>query len=344
MRTDRRLPLYIDLGFCLVLLPFMIWLLPVDRWLNSNATFVALFIGWVYAVYAVNRTVAVPWLFRDRKRMIWALVIIAVTLVVTYLISRYRFNVPPSVPQRKYPVEMTPQTRLLLHQRAVWFLYIVVVAFSFAVGTLAELYRQMVERQAAEHEKKKAELALYKAQINPHFLFNTLNTLYGLMLTDVGRAETAFMQFMHLTKYMYTNAEKEKVPLRAEIDYIRQYIELQRNRLSERTQIHFTYENRDENPAAVVAPMILITFVENALKYGVSSHRQGDIYIDIHIDGDRLNFKTQNPVVLRETEEKSGYGIENCRKRLDLLYPGRHRLEIDGGQDTYTVMLTIDLQ
>lgn len=76
---------------------------------------------------------------------------------------------------------------MILHQRAVWFLYVVVAAFSFAVGTLAELYRQIVERQAAEHERRKAELALYKVQINPHFLFNTLNTLYGLMLTDVSR-------------------------------------------------------------------------------------------------------------------------------------------------------------
>lgn len=139
-------------------------------------------------------------------------------------------------------------------------------AFSFAVGTLAELYRRTIERQAAEHEQRKAELALYKVQINPHFLFNTLNTLYGLMLTDVARAETAFMQFMDMTKYMYTNADKDRVPLRSEIDYIRQYIELQKNRMNDHTHVHLSIESRNGCPDAMIAPMILITFVENAVQ------------------------------------------------------------------------------
>ncbi len=343
MRTNKRLSIYIDLGFCLIILPFMIWLLPVDRWLSNNAAFVYLFVGWLYAIYAINRSLTIPLLFRDRKQMIWALIIISATLLITYLISRYRFNVPQSSPRRIYPVEMTPQTRILLHQRAIWFLYIVVVAFSFAVGTLVELYRLIIERQAVEHEKKKAELALYKVQINPHFLFNTLNTLYGLMLTDIGRAETAFMQFMNLTKYMYTNAEKDKVLLRAEIDYICQYIELQKNRMNEHTRVHFSIESRNENPNAVIAPMILITFVENALKYGVSSHTESDIYIAIKTDSNWLHFKAQNQVVVRPTKEKSGFGIINCRKRLNLLYPDRHRLEIQEQQDLYLVTLTINL-
>lgn len=94
------------------------------------------------------------------------------------------------------------------------------------------------------------------------------------------------MQFMDLTKYMYTNAEKDKVPLRAEIDYIRQYIELQKNRMNDRTHVHFSVEKRNERPDAAIAPMILITFVENALKYGVSSHVRSDIFIGLAFDGD----------------------------------------------------------
>ena len=293
MRTNNRLPLVIDLAFCLVLLPFMIWLLPVSRWAASNAPFVVLFVGWLYVVYFAYRYYAVPRMFRGRRQIVAAIAVIAVTLVVTWLISRYRFEIPqqamPRMRPRPYAPEMTPRAGLMiLHQRAVWFLYVVVAAFSFAVGTLAELYRQIVERQAAEHERRKAELALYKVQINPHFLFNTLNTLYGLMLTDVSRAETAFMQFMDLTKYMYTNAEKDKVPLRAEIDYIRQYIELQKNRMNDRMHVHFSVEKRNERPDAAIAPMILITFVENALKYGVSSHVRSDIFIGLALDGDWL--------------------------------------------------------
>ena len=348
MRTNNRLPLVIDLAFCLVLLPFMIWLLPVSRWAASNAPFVVLFVGWLYVVYFAYRYYAVPRIFRGRRQIVAAIAVIAVTLVVTWLISRYRFEIPqqamPRMRPRPYAPEMTPRAGLMiLHQRAVWFLYVVVAAFSFAVGTLAELYRQVVERQAAEHERRKAELALYKVQINPHFLFNTLNTLYGLMLTDVSRAETAFMQFMDLTKYMYTNAEKDKVPLRAEIDYIRQYIELQKNRMNDRTHVHFSVEKRNERPDAAIAPMILITFVENALKYGVSSHVRSDIFIGLALDGDWLHFTTRNPVVVRPSTEKSGFGIVNCRKRLDLLYPGRYTLEIREQADEYRVTLDLKL-
>lgn len=348
MRTNNRLPLVIDLAFCLVLLPFMIWLLPVSRWAASNAPFVVLFVEWLYVVYFAYRYYAVPRMLRGRRQIVAAIAVIAVTLVVTWLISRYRFEIPqqaiPRMRPRPYAPEMTPRAGLMiLHQRAVWFLYVVVAAFSFAVGTLAELYRQIVERQAAEHERRKAELALYKVQINPHFLFNTLNTLYGLMLTDVSRAETAFMQFMDLTKYMYTNAEKDKVPLRAEIDYIRQYIELQKNRMNDRTHVHFSVEKRNERPDAAIAPMILITFVENALKYGVSSHVRSDIFIGLALDGDWLHFTTRNPVVVRPSAEKSGFGIVNCRKRLDLLYPGRYTLEIREQADEYRVTLDLKL-
>lgn len=348
MRTNNRLPLVIDLAFCLVLLPFMIWLLPVSRWAASNAPFVVLFVGWLYVVYFAYRYYAVPRMLRGRRQIVAAIAVIAVTLVVTWLISRYRFEIPqqaiPRMRPRPYAPEMTPRAGLMiLHQRAVWFLYVVVAAFSFAVGTLAELYRQIVERQAAEHERRKAELALYKVQINPHFLFNTLNTLYGLMLTDVSRAETAFMQFMDLTKYMYTNAEKDKVPLRAEIDYIRQYIELQKNRMNDRTHVHFSVEKRNERPDAAIAPMILITFVENALKYGVSSHVRSDIFIGLALDGDWLHFTTRNPVVVRPSAEKSGFGIANCRKRLDLLYPGRYVLKIREEADEYRVTLDLKL-
>lgn len=348
MHTNNRLPLVIDLAFCLVLLPFMIWLLPVNRWAASNAPFVVLFVGWLYVVYFAYRYYTVPRMFRGSRQIVAAIAVIAVTLVVTWLISRYRFEIPqqamPRMRPRAYAPEMTPRAGLMiLHQRAVWFLYVVVAAFSFAVGTLAELYRQIVERQAAEHERRKAELALYKVQINPHFLFNTLNTLYGLMLTDVARAETAFMQFMELTKYMYTNAEKDKVSLRAEIDYIRQYIELQKNRMNDRTEVHLSIESRNERPDAVIAPMILITFVENALKYGVSSHVRSDIFIDLALDGDSLHFATRNPIVVRASAEKSGFGIANCRKRLDLLYPGRYALEIREEADEYRVTLDLKL-
>ena len=165
-------------------------------------------------------------------------------------------------------------TRIKQHQQGTWFMYLVTVCFSIAVGLLTELYKQIMARQASEFEKKKAELALYKAQINPHFLFNTLNTLYGLMITQSQKAETAFiafMQFIDLIKYMYTKATQDTVNIEEEAEYISQYIELQKNRIDEsRTHIYYSYSADESAKNTRIAPMILITFIENALKYGAS--------------------------------------------------------------------------
>ncbi len=106
-----------------------------------------------------------------------------------------------------------PVPKIKLQQQAVWFLYIVVMTFSMAVGLLTQLYHQIMERQAVEFERKKAELALYKAQINPHFLFNSLNTLYAMVLTGSAQVEDAFTQFIGLMKYMYANNTKDKIPV-----------------------------------------------------------------------------------------------------------------------------------
>lgn len=350
MQVNRLLSLYIDLAFCLVLLPFMIWLLPVDRWLNNNSLFVTLFVGWLYVVYVVNRYIVTPWMFKDKRHLVWSIVIVIVTLIITYFLSQYRFSPPSSYTPRMRPMpgmsrssEGLSRGLMIIHKRAVWFLYVVVITFSFAVGALAAMLRMTAQRQAIEHEKKKAELALYKAQINPHFLFNTLNTLYGLMLTDVKRAEVAFIQFMTLTKYTYTTTNRDKVPLSDEIDYIREYIELQKNRLNQNTQVHFSTEKVNENSHLIIVPMLLITFVENAFKYGVASHQTSVISIKIRIDGDNLCFTTENPILVSHEIEKSGLGIANCRKRLDLLYPNKHSLEIIERENNYHVTLKINL-
>ena len=347
MHINKYLSLYMDMIFCLVLLPFMIWLLPVDRWLNNNTQFVMLFITWLYALYGVNRFYITPRILKGRNNFILAVFAFVITLIITYIISKYRFELPASHTPRMRHILRTREeafrSGIIIHQRAVWFLYVVVVTFSFAVGTFSAMFRLVGERQAIEQEMKKAELALYKAQINPHFLFNTLNTLYGLMLTDIKQAETAFMQFMSLTKYMYNNADREHVKLNEEIDYITQYIELQKNRLNSNTKVHFRTERINEIPDLTIAPMLVITFVENAFKYGVTSHRKSDIFIGIKIEGHKLHFMAQNPILTNRERDKIGVGIINCRKRLDLLYPDKHSLEITEKQNNYYVSLMLNL-
>ena len=208
---------------------------------------------------------------------------------------------------------------------------------------LKEVYRQKLARTEMEYERNRAELALYKAQINPHFLFNTLNTLYGLLVTQSDKTEVTLERFINLTKYMYNNANREFIPLSEEVDYIGQYIALQILRLNELADVRFTHDvERGEIP---IPPMMLITFVENAFKYGISSNDSCFIHIRLSQQADKLYFEVTNSTFDREVKGSGRMGIMNCRRRLELLYPDRHRLDIEqGSEGIFRVRLEIKLE
>lgn len=347
--NNKYLPIGIDLFFCIILLPAMMMMLPVDKWLESNSLFVITLIVWLYAVYFCIKQISVPMALKDRKHLLIAIAVLLGTIFITWLITQYQMDFPfrgHKPRMDKFIKKAMNITRIKQHQQGTWFMYLVTVCFSIAVGLLTELYKQIMARQASEFEKKKAELALYKAQINPHFLFNTLNTLYGLMITQSQKAETAFMQFIDLIKYMYTKATQDTVNINEEAEYISQYIELQKNRIDEnRTHIYYSYSADESAKNTKIAPMILITFIENALKYGASSHIESDIIISLKVNNDTLTLFTENHTVNPKPENKEpGIGISNCKKRLELLYPGKHNLEISNTNGIFTVNLIIKLK
>lgn len=336
----RKIPLITDLLFACVLLPALCFLLPIERWMANNLTFVCILVCWLYIVYFFNRYVTVPMFFQSRRKVFTALILILATILITWFIAQYQMEFPhrPVRPRRVRAV-----ARARLHQQAVWFLYVTTIAFSTAVGLLTELIKQIVRSHDLETEKKKAELALYKAQINPHFLFNTLNTLYGMIVMKSQQVETAFMQFIGLMKYMYTNPTKEAIPVEEEIYYIRQYIEIQKYRTENKDSIQLSYYNDNKRQGLQIVPMLLITFVENAIKYGLSSTDDRQVYIVIRIEDGTLFFSTQNQKPTDRRGNSAGIGISNCCKRLELAYPKRHKLEINDADGLYTVLLSITL-
>ncbi|MCP9612030.1 sensor histidine kinase [Coprobacter tertius] len=331
-----KIALYVDLIFCLIVMPLIIMLVPIDKWIKNNYLFVITLIIYLYALYFTYRKVNLPSLFIQHKfgRII---LIIILLLSVTELLTHFPL---PDIHNSKLSINF----RKHLHAQTIWFFFLIISGFSLAIEIAFELFRQILSKQEIETAKNKAELALYKAQINPHFLFNTLNALYGLAITKSDHTESAFVKFSNILKYMYTNSSSETIDVGKEIDYIRQYVDLQLLRLNRHTQVIF--ESQTDEEQIQIPPMILITFVENAFKYGTSSDEDCSIIIRIIVKEGILNFETHNAIMKNIQGKSSTIGIENCRKRLELLYPGRFSLDItkDTEKNTFKTRLIIRLR
>lgn len=334
----KHLPLYIDLAFCLIVLPTMTVLFPVERWYHNFSGYVMSVGIWLYLLYFLNRTVTVPELFRGRRGHIRAAILTILSFVITYAFSRVTLYTPkPSI----HDIGITRMLpNIQQYQQAVWTLFMIVETFSFAVGLLTQTNIQRARRRAVEAERDKAELNLYKAQIKPHFMFNTLNSLYGLFLTGNSGALESLEKFISMMRYIHTTSSRDMVSLSDEAAYIRQYVDLQSLRLNGMTEVSLDIDAPDGS--VTVPPMLLVTFVENCFKHGVSPVEKSRISISLHVRDRRLTFETANRIFpVRKIGEHMGIGT--CRRRLELLYPRRHELTVTDDGNNFNVKLRIDL-
>jgi len=335
----KNLALYIDLAFCLIVLPIMVALSPIERWVHNFTAYMTLAGAWLYFVYIINRTFTIPFLFGSRNKKIYGAIMILVSIIVTFTLSGIELYIPKPSIHDEGIVRRLPQ--ILQYQQALWTLFMIVEAFSFAVGLLVQTNIQKARLRAAEAERDKAEIELYKAQIKPHFMFNTLNSLYGLFLTENNNALPSLEKFISMMRYIHTSSNRDLVPLSEEAEYIREYVEVQSLRLNEMTKVVLNIDI--DNDSLMIPPMLLVTFVENCFKHGVSPVQKSCIHIGLSEDEGNLSFATSNRIfpVKRIGEHM---GIENCRKRLELLYPGLYELSIINDNDIYKVSLQIKLK
>lgn len=233
---------------------------------------------------------------------------------------------------------------------AVWFEIILIVVMIHTLTTvIALMYRFAKDwftneklRRTVNEWQLRTELDMLKGQINPHFLFNALNNLFSMSLKH-GDEKTAegISKLSEMMRYVFDRSSQEKVALQDEISYIEDYIYLQKLRFEKKVKVSFIYPKNQLTKT--IAPMLLIPFVENAFKYGVSGRKKTNINIAINITDTRLEFSLNNEIV-NEDEKKSstGIGIKNVRKRLALIYPDRHDLSISIHNNQFEVILTIE--
>jgi hypothetical protein len=221
------------------------------------------------------------------------------------------------------------------------FIFIIVMGLGIAVSTVQkwQLTEQMVIR--AEAEKAHAELSFLKAQINPHFLFNTLNNIYALSVTDSKHTSESIMKLSNIMRYVTDEVAEDFVLLKNEIDCINDYIDLQKLRLSKKTALSFNFSG--ETDQQKIPPLVLMTFIENVFKYGVSKHEPSIIRINLNVIPGKILFECENTIFEnRPAASRKGIGIANTQQRLQHIYPGKHRLNISSENALYRVELEID--
>jgi two-component system, LytTR family, sensor kinase len=196
-----------------------------------------------------------------------------------------------------------------------------------------------------EKEKLEAELKFLKSQIHPHFLFNTLNNLYALTLKKSDKAPQMVIQLSNLLEYTLYSGKETEVQLDEELRQIRGYIELEKLRFGER--LKFIAEIQEDVDGLLIAPLVLLPFVENSFKHGASNDLKSPfIELNVNIEDNRLRFAIRNSCndqAGKSEGYKEGIGLKNVKRRLELLYPGRHSLEIIQKQDIFDVNLTLEL-
>jgi len=228
----------------------------------------------------------------------------------------------------------------------VYFPAVYIFAFLFfIIKSIKQRFEETHQMEVLKKEKINAELQFLKAQIHPHFLFNTLNNLYALTLAKSDAAPEVVLKLSEMLDFMLYQCNAPSIPICKEIELIESYIDLEKLRYGKNLDLIFNHHFDDKN--APIAPLILLSLIENAFKHGVSSNPfNPKIHIDLKVEKDQLSFmvfNTKNNVSSTKKVTKNGIGTTNVQRQLVLNYPEKHQLNIEETEEDYTVNLTLHL-
>lgn len=320
--------------------PVLTWSIDIPRefWVKQ-----ILIIALLISLYIINSRVLVPRLLISSKYWSFALSVTAL-LVFMQLFSR-AFDVYtdlPAIMSRAWG--HLPRHRGIALDIFVFFLTLMVLGISTSVSLLGYYRLNTYLKEQSEKQNINAELLFLRSQINPHFFFNTLNTIYSLTYTNVEHSRESLLRLSRMMRYALNKNEEGLTPISAEVSFIKDYVDLMKLRL--RTPDSVSLEIEDLRNGATVAPMLLLPFIENAFKYGSGSDENHNIRIAIRQSINHLHLTVVNYITKTvDNAHKSKVGIANTTRRLALLYPDKHRLEHgrNDGDNTYVVKLEIAL-
>jgi len=218
-----------------------------------------------------------------------------------------------------------------------------IVFLSLGVKVLERQSKVEKMQEEMEKEKLNAELAFLKNQISPHFFFNTLNNIYSLIGINAEDSQKAVLKLSKLMRYLLYESEHGDTKLSYEIDFMKNYIDLMKLRMSDKIDLTVSFPKKYEDKN--IPPLLFIPFIENAFKHGISHREKSFIDINMMVSKELITFRCLNSLIKTNEDTSSvvnsGIGLDNAGKRLNLLFPGRHELRIDKGANTFEVFLTI---
>ena len=309
---------------CLFILPSAVWYFIAWDIKSFGAIFylTTLLLLPAFLVYTINYCVLVPLvLFSSRKKYFYLINSALILFLIAIPVIKSGFI--PEVPQEVR--DAFPNAKFLWISIGGVVLKIIFYAVMVAMPVgLKYVMRWNDEKHKMEEERRRnaeAELTWLKNQLNPHFLFNTLNNISSLTQIDADKAQESIGQFSELLRYALYESNVKKVKLTDETEFMKNYINLMSLRCNEMTLVETRFDSFDES--LTISPLLFISLIENAFKHGISSHKDSFVKIDMGLDGNDLVFSCENSIHERASENRSGSGIglENMLRRLDLLYP-----------------------
>lgn len=285
-----------------------------------------------------NFNYLIPRYLNTNKLAIYFGSLVVLALIATPLGTLVQYFLLSSYPQL--------QGNIQSQQGPLFLVSMMFLIFSTSGKIIVDWFKQQQTMRDLETQNMQSELKFLKTQINPHFLFNTLNSLYALTLKKSEQAPEIVVKLSEMMRYMLYECNERRVPLEKEVKYIQNYLDLEALRQSNLVDIDFKVKG--DISKHKIAPLVFIPFLENSFKHGVN-HQLSDAYVyaTLAVEGDELDFKIENS---RSTglqnlgpKPQGGIGLINVRRRLELIYPGHHSIDIEDQPHTYTVHLKLKL-
>ena len=278
----------------------------------------------------------VPNYFQDKRYPTYFILLIFSVIIITpiYLLTLY------------FKFYNDPIARLnLLNLQYYYYLFnFFIIGSSTVFVIIKDWILQKREKKELEKRNIQTELNFLKTQINPHFLFNTLNSLYALTLKKSDNAPEIVIKLSEMMRYMLYECNEKKVPLTNELNYLQNYIALEKLRQTQNVDIQFIVEGKVEDQ--MIAPLIFISFLENSFKHGLTNKlNTGFVHVYFKIDTEIIHCTIENSkpdiIPISSIDKNGGIGLENVKKRLELIYPSHHSLSIKQTNETFKVDLDI---